>query len=248
MSGAFEQQVQMVSIGGPGIHRQVLYDASRIQQVSEQLFAPQQFAQLDIDANTTGRAQVVVHLYENRQLVSKHYHRGGMAAALLGDRYLGRSAENSRGFREWCMLSAMQKQGLPVPVPIAASRIQSGLWYRADLVTELIPDAQTLADWLMREPVESAQWRQTGRVIRRFHNSNVYHADLNARNILIDISGQVFLIDFDKSAFRKTGKRWREENLARLRRSLDKFARQHHVFHFSDSDWRVLLAGYADKA
>ena len=245
MSDVFEQQVQLVSLGGPGIHRQVLYDASRIQQVSEQLFEPLPESRLDTGAPATGRAPVVVHVYEGRQVVSRHYHRGGMVAALLGDRYLGRRAENSRGFREWCMLSAMKKQGLPVPVPIAASRIQSGLWYRADLVTELIPDAMTLADSLLRDRLASGQWRHIGRVIRRFHNCNVYHADLNARNILITGSGAVYLIDFDNCRFRKTGKHWREQNLSRLRRSLDKLTRQQPGFHFETQGWQDLLAGYA---
>lgn len=245
MSDVFEQQVQLVSLGGPGIHRQVLYDASRIRQVSEQLFVPPPEARLDTGVDAVGRAPVVVHVYEGRQVVSRHYHRGGMVAALLGDRYLGRRAENSRGFREWCMLSAMKKQGLPVPVPIAASRIQSGPWYRADLVTEFVPEARTLADWLLRDTLESGLWRRIGSVIRRFHNCNVYHADLNARNILISHSGEVVLIDFDNSRFRKTGRNWRRQNLARLQRSLHKFARLQPGFRFAAQDWQDLLAGYA---
>ena len=244
MTTAFTQQVKMDSLGGGGIHRQVLYDASRIAQLSEALFVPPASANIAVDANTTGRAQVVVHDYEGRRLVSKHYHRGGMVAVLLGDRYLGRRAERSRAFREWCLLSAMKQQGLPVPTPIAASRIQSGLWYRADLVTEYLPDTQTLADGLRAQTLERVVWQQIGVVIRRFHRHNVCHADLNARNILLASTGDVFLIDFDKSGFRKTGRHWRKANLNRLRRSLEKFATREPVFHFSEADWQALMRGY----
>ncbi len=244
MTPDFSQQVKLESLGGRGIHRLVLYDASRITQLSEAVFTPLSSARVTTAANTIGRAQVVVHEYEGRLLVSKHYHRGGMMAALLGDQYFGRRAEHSRAFREWCLLSAMKQQGLPVPTPIAASRIQSGLWYRADLVTEYIADSETLADRLRMQAMAQEIWQQLGVLIRRFHRHNVYHADLNARNILLTASGDIYLIDFDKSGFRKTGRHWRQANLNRLKRSLDKFAASSAGLHFSEDDWQVLLAEY----
>ncbi len=240
MAEPYEQIVRTTRFG----KRQVLYDGARVGNPDESLFCPAAENILDNHANSLGRAQVVLHEYHGMQLVSKHYYRGGMLAPILGDIYFGVRAERSRSFREWCMLSTMRAQGLPVPNPIAASVISSGLFYRADLVTERIQDVETLADRCMVDPVESFVWRKVGETIRRFHDCNVYHADLNARNILIDDSGEVSLLDFDKSGFRLVGDSWKSANLVRLKRSLDKFSGLNAGFHFTDENWKALLEAY----
>ena len=60
-------------------------------------------------------------------------------------------------------------------------------------------------------------------MIRRFHNEGLDHVDLNARNILIDDRDMPWLIDLDRCRLRDPG-RWQTGNLARLERSLEKFA------------------------
>jgi 3-deoxy-D-manno-octulosonic acid kinase len=81
-----------------------------------------------------------------------------------------------------------------------------------------------------------------GTAIAQFHRTGVDHADLNAHNILIDASDRVHLIDFDRARLRRPG-RWRERNLARLRRSLDKLAAGGSG-RFAEADWQRLLAAY----
>jgi 3-deoxy-D-manno-octulosonic acid kinase len=122
-----------------------------------------------------------------------------------------------------------------------------GLFHRADLVTVRIDDSETLADALLSRPLDQDQWQAVGRCIRRFHDHNIWHADLNARNILLDHSGAVYLIDFDRGRFRYAGETWKAANLARLQRSLRKFQSQHQVFNYSAADWQALLAGYSGK-
>ena len=107
--------------------RQVLYDAALVPEPDERLFVPDAADRIEVDQGHVGRAPVIVHRYGELELVSRHYHRGGMMAWLLGDIYFGVRAERSRSFREWCMLSTLHIQGLPVPVPVAASVISSGL-------------------------------------------------------------------------------------------------------------------------
>ena len=190
-----------------------------------------------------GRARVRYFDCGEISCVLKHYYRGGMVARWLKDIYLGRNCENSRAFREYRLLKKMLVMELPVPRAVAA-RVQRGqLFYRADLVTEEIRDVQTLSDYLSRQPLDSNAWQAIGRCVRRFHQHNIYHADLNARNILLQDSGEVYLIDFDNSGVRPGGS-WQAANLARLQRSLHKFRRQNPSFHFSDADWDVFLAGY----
>ena len=65
-----------------------------------------------------------------------------------------------------------------------------------------------------------APWEETGRLIARFHRAGLDHADLNAHNILFDVTGQGWMIDFDRCRLRIPDTAWRERNLARLKRSL----------------------------
>jgi len=178
-------------------------------------------------------------------LVLKHYQRGGKMAMLLGDKYLGSRCERSRSFSEWRLLRHMRALELPVPQPVAASCTRHGLFYRADLITLQIDHVVTLADHLLERECDDAGWRATGACIRRFHDAGVFHADLNARNILFDAQhNAVHLIDFDKGCFRHLGESWKASNLARLQRSLLKFKSLNPRFYFEENDWNALLEGY----
>jgi len=166
-----------------------------------------------------------------------------MIASLLGDRYFGFNVEHTRSFREFRLLHRLQALELPAPVPVAASAERAGLVFRAALVTKEISGATTLADHLMQTKLDDDLWQAVGSCIRRFHNQDVYHADLNARNILLS-SDRIYLIDFDKGAFRYLGESWKAANLARLKRSLLKFRSLHRNFYFNEEDWKQLLQGY----
>jgi 3-deoxy-D-manno-octulosonic acid kinase len=119
-----------------------------------------------------------------------------------------------------------------------------GLFHRADLVTLRIEESETLADVLLSRPLDPDAWQAVGRCIRRFHDHHIWHADLNARNILLDGREEVYLIDFDRGRFRYIGETWKAANLARLQRSLLKFQSLHAAFNYSDADWKSLLGGY----
>lgn len=177
--------------------------------------------------------------------VLRHYRRGGLLARVNRDAYLFTGAGRSRPVRELSILADLQAQGLPVPTPVAAQLSRAGLYYRADLIIAEIPDCDTLADRLAARPLSDAAWTGLGALLARFHAKGVWHADLNARNVLIDGADDFHLIDFDRARFRSDG-RWREANLSRLRRSLDKFAARESAFHFADAQWAALLAGYRD--
>jgi len=191
-----------------------------------------------------GRARVVYFIYNNVEMVLKHYYRGGAVAALIKDRYFGFNIENTRSFREWRLLKQMRSFGLPVPDAVAA-RVNKGLFcYQADLITRKIEQTKTLSDVLSEASMDSDQWKKVGACIQLFHQKNIYHADLNARNILLNQEGEVYLIDFDNSYIRNNSKTWKMSNLARLKRSLLKFRKNERVFHFEEQDWSALLVGY----
>ncbi len=241
----------------------ILYDASIIAEPTPQLFDRDYHIKQQARQNNSsaagqsagvGRARVIYFPYENRSLVLKHYFRGGAVATFSKDRYLGFDIEKSRAFREWRLLKKMFQLGLPVPQAVAAHVEKSLLSYQADLITEEIKNAATLADVLSERGIDAAQWKKIGACLKLFHQHNVYHADLNARNILLagampdnaTGAGDVYLIDFDNSDFRMDSKTWKMANLARLKRSLLKFKNNRQGFNFDESGWVSLLAGYGD--
>ena len=244
----------------------ILYDAAIIAEPALQIFdadyhtnkqAQQNYSTAgDASANTgIGRARVVYFTHDDKALVLKHYYRGGAVASLLKDRYLGFSVPKTRAFKEWRLLKKMQQLGLPVPRAVAAHVKKSWVFYTADLITEEIKDARTLADILSEKNLDEEQWQKIGACIQSFHQHDVYHADLNARNILLAATaqhpqpetGDVYLIDFDNSGFRSGSSSWKMANLARLKRSLLKFKRNDAGFNFSEADWSALLAGYKNR-
>jgi 3-deoxy-D-manno-octulosonic acid kinase len=199
----------------------------------------------DTQSLAAGRSHAVFFHRQGHALVLKHYQRGGGMAALLGDKYIGRNCDHSRSFREWRLLRAMRQLELPVPAPVAAHCSKHGLFYRADLITLQIQDVIPLADHLMQSPGDHQTWVAVGRCLRQFHDASVYHADLNARNILLEPrSHDIHLIDFDKGAFRYFGESWKAANLARLQRSLLKFKTRYPSFNYDQEDWSALLEGY----
>jgi 3-deoxy-D-manno-octulosonic acid kinase len=133
--------------------------------------------------------------------------------------------------------------GLPVPAPVAARYRRAGLAYSGDLITERLVDCESLAARLARAVVPILSWIAIGRCIRRFHDCGVYHADLNAHNVLLGEGGAVYLIDFDRGRLQKPGL-WCDANLVRLRRSLEKVTYALPPERFTEADWHGLLDGY----
>ncbi len=191
-----------------------------------------------------GRAKVIYFTFENKALVLKHYFRGGLPALISKDRYLCFGFEKNRAFRELRLLKKMQMLNLPVPSVVAAHVEKSLLTCRVDLITEEIKNAKTLADVLNKEALDKDIWSEIGTTIKKFHHHDIYHSDLNARNILIANESEISLIDFDNSYIRTSSETWKRANLVRLKRSLLKFKRNQPSFNFEEDDWSALLYGY----
>jgi 3-deoxy-D-manno-octulosonic acid kinase len=100
---------------------------------------------------------------------------------------------------------------------VAAQYIHEGMFYRAAILMERLENVTSLAGLA---DGGDAPWEASGRLIARFHRAGLDHADLNAHNILFDEGGRGWLIDFDRGKLRIPATAWREENLARLKRSL----------------------------
>ncbi|MSR36946.1 MAG: 3-deoxy-D-manno-octulosonic acid kinase [Gemmatimonadetes bacterium] len=136
-----------------------------------------------------GRGPVPVLTTPRGQWVVRRYHRGGMIAApLLGDRYLRIGLP--RPMREARASDEVRRRGIPTPRVMAGAVYPAGAFYRADLVTEFVAGAVDLAYLLFEEQrsrrERSDVLREVGRLLARTAAAGVEHADLNAKNVLVE--------------------------------------------------------------
>jgi 3-deoxy-D-manno-octulosonic acid kinase len=221
----------------------MLYDASRAINFASSWFDPA-YWQSRGEIEGTARGRGTTHFFRTigRNFVLRHYHRGGLIAGLSKDKYIWRGEDNTRPFSEGQLTYRLHRAGLPVPAPIAARYVHDGLTYTGDLITERLPTVGSLAECLRKGALSITTWILIGRCVRRFHDLGVCHADLNAHNILLS-EETVYLIDFDRCQLRRGGL-WRDQNLVRLRRSLEKVTYGLPRDRFGEADWHGLLDGY----
>ena len=224
----------------------MLYDPSLAGNFDERWFDPAHWqAQGALRGSARGRGSTHFFETDGEGYALRHYRRGGLMAALLGDRYLNLGAERSRPLREFRVTKALQRLGLPVACVVAARHCGDGIFCRGDLITRRLPQARTLAECL-RAAAEAIDWPALGATVARFHAAGLCHADLNAHNLLRVGEGRWHLIDFDRARFRPRGL-WQDANLVRLRRSLLKL---HDAAgrRLDENLWRGLLRGYREAA
>jgi 3-deoxy-D-manno-octulosonic acid kinase len=193
-----------------------------------------------------GRGGVYGFNYKGFELVLRHYNRGGIPAKIIKDKYMWVGFANSRAMLEMEMLQAMYKMGLPVPEPVAVHVHRELMVYQADIVTVLIPNSKTLSSILLEVEFSSEEWQKIGQIIKKFHNFNCNHVDLNAHNILRDAGGKFYLIDFDRSSIKDVSGKWKMKNLERLKRSLEKLASVHNGFNYTSLKFASIMQGYAE--
>lgn len=197
----------------------------------------------NIEGSSTGRYTTWFVRYQNCHWVLRHYWRGGLVANLSKDCYVYTGLHYTRGVSELNLLQKLFEEGYAVPKPIAARVIRKGLCYQCDILIERIRHAQDLVAYLTQQAFTLEQWQQLGACIAKFHRRGVYHADLNAKNILIAPDG-FYLIDFDRGRIRPVENFWQQSNLERLHRSFVKEKGKQASLAFTDDNWRELLKGY----
>ncbi len=182
----------------------------------------------------------------------RRYRRGGALASLLGDRYL-RTGE-SRPLRELRASLEARRRGVRTPAVIAAAVYPAWPFYRADLVTELVPNARSLARATFgREALADASepLRQAGRLVRSLEDTRVLHADLNAGNVVFGEAGEevtAHVIDLDRCRVLPRGARRPHGSMRRrLERSLRKLGKLHSR-PLSEAEWMALRTGFDESA
>ena len=163
---------------------------------------------------TGGRGGIV----RRGNTIARRCRRGGLIRWLTRDGYL-----RNRPRAEFEVHRAAAEAGLPVPELLGVCWEKCGFLYRGALATRAI-DAVELLDALRNSGEKpEAHLRATGAAAARMHNAGIWHADLQVRNVLVDDTGAIYLIDWDRSRQRKGLSRYqRAMNCYRFRRSLEK--------------------------
>lgn len=219
------------------------YDQRIFSDLDAAIFEPGGHAGVSgLQAAGKGRGSAYAFRHGEWELILRHYWRGGQIKKILRDRFVFRSLASSRPVREFLLLEHMRALGLPVPRPAAARLVRFRHFYQADFIMEKIADAQVLLEVIADRVLPADIWHRIGSCIRRLHDAGVQHVDLNSRNIMLDSMMSPWIIDFDNCRLRGAGP-WRQQDLARLKRSMDKHANRQPLA-FTPEDWAELLAGY----
>lgn len=202
-----------------------------------------------ITGTAEGRGTVYFFKLNGTDLVLRHYKRGGLVAKLNDDNFLYTGIEKSRCQKELSVLEVLRKANINVPEPIAGRIVKKGLVYTADIITKVIAHATELHQELQERSVHIEVWRNIGAEIRKMHNAQICHNDINVKNILLvnnNGESKVHLLDFDKCDVRK-GSHWKAPNIERLKRSLNKQVGKCAHYYYQPSDWEALKEGYLLK-
>ncbi|MGF1778456.1 3-deoxy-D-manno-octulosonic acid kinase [Vibrio nomapromontoriensis] len=214
------------------------FDEALLQEPVEQVFSPEFWqSQNKVIGSAQGRGTTWFVQTQTGEAALRHYRRGGLFGKLVKDQYWFTGWEKTRSFQEFQLLNTLIEAGVNVPKPMAARAVKVGPYYRADLLSKKIANARDLVAILQDRPLPKETYQKIGAEIRKMHDAQVNHTDLNIHNILIDDQDKVWIIDFDKCCL-ESGDDWKELNYARLKRSFEKevvrFNIRYRVENFSD--------------
>jgi len=221
----------------------IVFDDSLINKNIECCFDAQFWQENNkVIGSATGRGITWFVQLEKIQGALRHYRRGGLFGKLISDHYFFVGWKKSRSIAEFELLQTLNKVGVNVPKPIAARVVKKHFCYQADLLSEKIPDAQDLVSILQKRSLTALEYQSIAKQIKKMHQAQVNHTDLNIHNILLDKQGRVWLIDFDKCR-QQHGESWKEKNLQRLLRSFNKELKKRKI-NWKLADWKLLMQHY----
>jgi 3-deoxy-D-manno-octulosonic acid kinase len=222
----------------------IVFDDSLISEDVEACFDAQYWENNNkIIGSAQGRGTTWFVQLADMQGALRHYRRGGLFGKIISDHYFFNGWEKTRSIAEFYLLQKLNDGGVNVPRPIAAVAKKRNFCYQADLMSEKIPAAQDLVSILQQRTLTKLEYVAIAQQIKKMHQLQVNHTDLNIHNILLDQQGKVWLIDFDK-CYQQSGEDWKPKNLQRLLRSFNKELNKRKI-KWQLSDWDELIKGYS---
>ncbi len=223
----------------------IVYDDSLINEINENCFNVDYWqAKHKTIGSAIGRGTTWFVQLDKLQGALRHYRRGGLLGKIITDHYIFIGKQKTRSIQEFYLLNKLHNAGVNVPRPIAARVVKRTFFYQADLLSEKIPNANDLVNILQKTPLSEFEYQKIGQQIKKMHNAQVDHSDLNIHNILLDKQGKVWIIDFDK-CYQRSGDTWKQTNLDRLLRSFKK-EQLKRTLSWQESDFDALKIGYME--
>jgi 3-deoxy-D-manno-octulosonic acid kinase len=214
----------------------IWYDDVLLKEPPEQCCDPEFWQQQEkVIGSAQGRGTTWFVALDTIHAALRHYRRGGLFGKLVKDHYIFIGWEKTRSYQEFQLLNTLIAAGVNVPKPIAARAIKRTFCYQADLLSEKIPHARDLVSLLQEKPIAKELYQKISVEIKKMHEAQVNHTDLNIHNILIDDKEQVWIIDFDK-CYQQEGDKWKQSNLDRLKRSFIKEVEKSNI-HWNENEW-----------
>ncbi|WP_059021800.1 3-deoxy-D-manno-octulosonic acid kinase [Vibrio coralliirubri] len=218
----------------------IWYDEVLLLEEPSRCFAPEFWQQEDkVVGSAQGRGTTWFVQAEKLDAALRHYHRGGLFGKLVKDQYIFTGWKNTRSYQEFQLLNLLIEAGVNVPRPIAARAVKRTFCYQADLLSEKIPNARDLVSILQEHSLSAEMYKKIGEQIKKMHEAQVNHTDLNIHNILIDENSTVWIIDFDK-CYQQPGNGWKQGNLDRLKRSFIKEVNKCQI-KWDESEWSYVV-------
>lgn len=155
----------------------------------------------------------------------KQYAHGGLLRTVTGGQFL--CVGPSRSLLEFTMLERVRSLGINAPKPMLFVNKGSFL-YRTWLFMEEIPESRNLAEVSGSEKGEDSDvlhdaMTKLAEQVLTLVSHKVFHVDLHPGNVLVDNTGRVFIVDFDKAReFEGSSEQLRELYLRRWRRAVIK--------------------------
>lgn len=150
----------------------------------------------------------------------KHYSHGGLLRSITGGYFIG--AGRSRSQVEFEMLETVRAIGLNAPCPIAI--VQRGaLVYETWLLMEEIADTRSLVDLKDGDSDLCQAMKSLTKQVLLLVKNKILHVDLHPGNVLVEPSGKVSIIDFDKAVhYQGDERQLRDLYIRRWRRAVIK--------------------------
>ncbi|QDU62626.1 Lipopolysaccharide core heptose(I) kinase RfaP [Planctomycetes bacterium Pan216] len=207
----------------------------------------------EVELPTIRRGQTLIY----KQYLFKGWHESAAAVA-----------RENQATRSWKYGGSLLLRELPTPRPLVLiHRMRCGLPHTSYLLTERVPNSQTITQYLERhlrdlEPPESRHillgvLEKAAKLLRKLHERGVSHRDLKASNVLASTGEDLadpdlWLIDLDGvQTWLEVPERHRVQNLARFyvsfhhrpwltRTDCLRFLKLYLGRHFKRERWRSL--------
>lgn len=187
----------------------------------------------------SGRGQTLLFCAKDKHLVLRQYRRGGFLGKFVKNTFFVFDTFQHRAFDEFRMLLNMLNMGLPVPTPAVAREIKTPFGIKQDIVIQRLSGYKDLSYFIKERLLTDDELVSIGKTIKRFFDNNILHTDLNIRNILLNESGAVYIIDFDKCYIKTMQKDDKEKIINRLLRSFIKEKTQKSA-NFEEDKFKIL--------